>query len=168
MLKIKDLKTLRKLTKNNKEGELAIVEETRVLYKWDGANWIVYKPEGGLKTNLYELNQGAMTAAPAMEIGAIETAKQKIVNYISKQNSNYFMLLSNDRNYYTVFLTGYDTGTDFNYPKIENEAIECLQNRGILKDIDEVEGGIEFWVTEGDNSYVYYLFDYQGGVIKCQ
>lgn len=168
MLRIKNLKTLRKLTTNNKDGELAIVEETRVLYKWDGANWIVYKPEGGLKTNLYELNQGAMTAAPAMENGAIETAKQKIADYVSKQNSNYFMLLSNDRNYYTVFLTGYDTGTDFNYSKIEDEVIECLQNRGILKDIDDVEGGIEFWLTENDNSYVYYLFDYQGGIIKCQ
>lgn len=168
MLRIKDLKTLRKLTTNNKDGELAIVEETRVLYKWDGANWIVYKPEGGLKTNLCELNQSAMTAAPAMENDSIEAAKQKIANYVSKQNSSYFMLLSNDRNYYTVFLTGYDTGTDFNYAKIEDEVIECLQNRGILKDIDDVEGGIEFWLTEDDNSYVYYLFDYQGGIIKCQ
>ena len=168
MLKVKDLKTLRKLNNNNKEGELAIVEETRVLYKWDGANWIVHKPEGGIKANLYELNQSAMTALPAMETGAIETAKQKIVDFISNQQSKYFMLLSNERQYYTVFITGYDTGTDFNYGKIEDEVIECLENRGILKDIDEVEGGIEFWLTEGDNSYVYYLFDYQGGIIKCQ
>lgn len=168
MLKVKDLKTLMKLRANNKDGETALVEETKTLYKWDGVNWNIYKPEGGIKANLYELNQSAMTAAPAMETGAIETAKEKIADFVAAQASRYFMLLNKERSYYTVFVTGYDTGTDFNYPKIEDEVIECLEGQGIIKDIDNVENGIECWVTAGDNSYVYYLFDYQGGVIKCQ
>ncbi len=168
MLKIKDLKTLMKLRANNKNGETALVEETKTLYKWDGENWNIYKPEGGIKANLYELNQGAMTAAPAMETEAIETAKKKIADFVAVCNSKYFMLLNKERSYYTVFNIGYDTGTDFNYHKIEDEVIECLESQGIIKDIDNVENGIECWITIDDNSYVYYLFDYQGGVIRCQ
>ena len=168
MLKVKDLKTLMKLKTNNKKDEVALVEETRTLYKWDGTNWNIYKPEGGLQANLYELNQNAITAAPPMSSDDIKTAKQKIVDFISSQNSNYFMLLNKEQGYYTVFITGYDTGTNFNYLKIEDEVIECLQSRGIIKDIDNVDNGIECWVTEENNSYVYYLFNYQGGIIKCQ
>lgn len=169
MLKIKDLKTLMKLKTNNQNGEVALVEETKTLYKWDGENWNIYKPEGGIKANLYELNQNAMTAAPAMGTEAIETAKKKIADFVmNAHKSRYFMLLNKERGYYTVFNTGHDSGTDFNYHKIEDEVIECLESQGVIKDIDNVENGIECWVTAGDNSYVYYLFDYQGGVIKCQ
>lgn len=168
MLRVKDLKLLRKLVNNNKVNEIALVEETRTLYKWDGANWEVYKPENGLTSNLYELNQGAMTLAPEMDEINLNTAKEKIANFILNQNSKYFMLLNNEKKYYTLFITGFDTGTDFNYSKLEDEVIDCMQNLGTLKDIDEVEGGIEIWVTEKDNSYVYYLFDFQGGIIKCQ
>lgn len=168
MLKVKDLKTLMKLKTNNKENEIALVEETRTLYKWDGKNWNLHKPESGIQANLFELNQGAMTAAPAMGVEAIQSAKQLIADFIAEKDSNYFMLLSNEQKYYTVFITGFDTGTAFNYNKIENEVIECLQDRGTLKDVDKTHDGIEFWVTEKDNSYVYYLFDYKGGVIKCE
>ena len=75
MLKIKDLKTLMKLKTNNKVGEIALVEETRTLYKWDGDNWNIHKPEGGINVSLFELNQSAMTAAPAVPDGDIEAAK---------------------------------------------------------------------------------------------
>lgn len=168
MLKVKDLKTLMKLKTNNQKDEVALVEETRTLYKWDGENWNLHKPEGGLLTNLFELNQGAMTAMPAMKAEAIKEAKQLVADFVKEKDSNYFMLLSNEQKYYTVFITGFDTGTNFNYEKIEDAVFDCLQDRGILKDVSETLGAIEFWITEEKNSYVYYLFDYRGGVIKCQ
>ena len=169
MLKIKDLKTLMKLKTNNKIDELALVEETRTLYKWDGENWNVYKNPTGVNVSLYELNQSAMAAAPAMPTDAIEAAKQTIGDYVDDfPHAHYFMLLSNERKYYTLFSIGHATGTDFEYPTIENEVIECLESQGEIQDISKVDGGIEFWITEDNNSYVYYLFNYDGGVIKCQ
>lgn len=169
MLKIKDLKTLRKLKTNNKVNELALVEETKTLYKWDGANWNIHKPEGGISVSLYELNQSAMTALPAMTDSAIEIAKENIKKYVYNiAPGKYYMLLNNERNYYTLFNTGYSSGTNFDYNTIENEIIECLQSQGIIKDISLVDNGIEFWVTINNNSYVYYLFNYDKGVIKCQ
>lgn len=173
MLKIKDLKTLMKLKTNNKIDELALVEETRTLYKWDGENWNIYKNPTGVNVSLYGLNQGAMTAAPAMPTDAIEAAKQTISDYVDDfPHAHYFMLLSNERGYYTLFSIGHATGTDFEYPAIEDEVIECIKSRGVIKDISKVDNGvdsgIEFWITEDNNSYVYYLFNYDEGVIKCQ
>ena len=46
--------------------------------------------------------------------------------------------------------------------------IESLQAQGTIKDISEVDNGIEFWVTIDNNSYVYYLFNYDKGVIICR
>ena len=169
MLKIKDLKTLMKLKTNNKAGEIALVEETRTLYKWDGDNWNIHKPEGGINVSLFELNQSAMTAAPAVPDGDIEAAKEKIRDFVQKfTHARYFMLLSNERRYYTLFNIGHATGTDFDYDTVENEVIKCLQNQGVIKDITFSEDNIEFWVTIEDISYVYYLFNYDLGVIKCQ
>lgn len=169
MLKIKDLKTLRKLKANNKIDELALVEETRTLYKWDGANWNIHKPEGGINISLYELNKGAMTTAPIMENTAIEAAKEDIKKYVYNiAPGKYYMLLSNERNYYTLFNIGCSSGTDFDYSTIEDEIIECLKSQGIIKDISLVDNGIEFWITVNNDSYVYYLFNYDGGIIKCQ
>ena len=169
MLKIKDLKTLMKLTTNNKENELALVEETRTLYKWDGSNWNIYKNPKGVNVSLYELNQGAMTALPAMSDDTIAAAKETISEFVHEYlHAHYFMLLSNERKYYTILDIGHATGTDFDYDTIEDMVIECLQTQGTLKDISKVDGAIEFWVTIEDNSYVYYLFNYDKGVIKCQ
>ena len=170
MLKIKDLKTLRKLTVNNKEGELAVVEETRTLYQWDGKNWCIYKPPGGnLGISLYELNQSAITALPPLSEENITAISKTIADFVKKYpKGRYYMLLSNEQKYYTLFSVGYATGTAFDYEPIENEVIACLKSQGTLKDYSEVENGLEFWVTKEDNSYVYYLFNYDEGVIKCQ
>ena len=172
MLKIKDLKTLMKLKTNNKDGDLALVEETKTLYKWDGANWCIHKPEGGINVSLYELNQSAMTAMPPMSDEHIKLNKELIREHMFLQlapedNTKYFMLLNNEQKYYTTFIVKPNI-TTISIPSVEDEVIECLQSRGKIKDISFLEDGIEFWVTEGDNSYVYYLFNYRGGVIECQ
>lgn len=169
MLKIKDLKTLRKLTANNKENELALVEETRTLYKWDGVNWNVHKPEGGIQVSLYELNQNAMTGLPELTKDEIKEKKIEINNFVANfHKAKYFMLLSNERKYYTIFSIGHSSGTHFDYLPIEDEVIDCLEMQGKIKDISLADNAMEFWVTAEDNSYVYYLFNYDEGVIRCQ
>lgn len=167
MLHVKDLKTLRKLTINNKIDEIAIVEETRMLYKWDGAHWNHYKNPKGINVSLYELNQSAMHAMPAMSDIDIETAKASIREFIDRFQDVYFMLLSNDKHYYTIFNKS-TTVTSLYFPLIENEVIECLQSQGTIKAIEFAEDKIECWVSDNTNAYVYYLFPYDKGVIACQ
>ena len=64
MLRVKDIKTLRKLKNNNKVNELALVEDTRAMYKWDGSNWQSYVSPKGINTTLYEINQAAVSGLP--------------------------------------------------------------------------------------------------------
>lgn len=167
MLHVKDLKTLRKLTTNNKIDEIAIVEETRMLYKWDGAHWNHYKNPKGVNVSLYELNQSAMHAMPVMSDIDIETAKASIKEFINTSNDTYFMLLSNDKHYYTIFHRIANASLN-SYPEVENEIIECLQSQGSIKAIECEDNKIECWVSDDTNAYVYYLFPYDKGVIVCQ
>ena len=165
MLKVKDLKTLRKIKTNNKKDELAIVEETRTIYQWDGANWQVHKTKNGANISLYALNKMAITSFPSLTEDQIQEAKEEIKNFLNPIEHSYYMLLNNELKYYTIFLIGL-ASTLFNKP--EDEIIECLQAQGEIKEITLVENGIECWVTKDNESFVYYLFEYDKGVIKCQ
>lgn len=165
MIKVKDLKTLMKLKTNNKEGELALVEETRTLYKWDGTNWNIHKDPKGINVSLFELNQSAMTALPPLPAEEIENAKNAIHDFVHGSKQVWFMLLSNEKRYYTVFNT---KSGNKELPKIEDEVIECLEGQGQIKAFENLGDSIELWVTTEEQSYVYYLFGYNRGVILCQ
>lgn len=163
MLKIKDLKTLRKLKSNNKLNELALIEETHTLYKWNGADWEV-QGHTGIDVSLFELNQGAMTSLPEYTDEQISAAKSLIDEYCCNNQGTFYMLLSNEQKYYTLFnITG-----NYDYPVVENEVVDCLRAVGTIKDVSLNEQNvIECWVTIGDTSYVYYFFNYDKGVILC-
>ena len=163
MLKVKDIKTLRKLKDNNKLNELALVEETRAMYKWDGSNWQSYVSPKGINTTLYEINQTAITGLPECSKEEIDQFKIDFTNWRKETNKKYYMLLSNDERYYTLFHAagqGMELGV---------EAIECLSSRGQIKSIELLENNsFECWITRDNESHVYYLFPYEEGVIECQ
>jgi len=171
MIKVPNSKILMKLKSNNQVGDLALVEETHTLYKWDGANWEV-QGRTSFDVSLYELNQGIMTKAPEYTQEQIDEAIKLIQDYVNPIEHEYYMLLSNERKYYTLFdvsipLDAAKVPTIL--PRVENEVIECLKSLGQIKSIElSDQGTIECWVTIGDNSYVYYFFEYDEGVIKCQ
>ena len=163
MLRVKDIKTLRKLKENNKVNELALVEETRCMYKWDGSNWQNYVSPKGINTTLYEINQAAVTGLPECGKEEIDSFKSTLTKWRQETDKSYYMLLSNEEHYYTVIIpTG--QGATFG-----SEVIECLASRGQIKSIDLLENNsFECWITHDDNSHVYYLFPYEEGVIECQ
>lgn len=166
MIKVKTLKSLRKLIFNNKEGELAHVLETNSIYKWDGSNWIFNtKVKGGIGATLYQINQSIMTSYPPISEEKLKEKQNLFLDYISDtkfDNSKYFCLLNRETYDFTIFHRN-QSGNEI--PKV---VIESLQNRGIIKDINTVEDGIECWITKEDNtSLVYYFFNYQEGVIEC-
>ena len=163
MLKVKDLKTLRKLKNNNKVNELALVEETRGIYKWDGSNWQSHTSPTGVNVSLFEINQSAMTALPAYDDQSIASAKDRIAKWYEKNKGSYFMLLSNERRYFTIF----HIGNTSNKPFLE-ELFDCLMELGEIKDISiNEDGAVECWITSENTSYVYYLFNYDRGIIEC-
>ena len=167
MLNIKTLNILNAL-QNVPEKETALVEEDKTIYVYTDGAWQKFNPDDNkFKINLFELNQIAVAQLPSLTKKDI-AAKQVIVKDYYEKNCakvNYFMLLSNELRYYTIF-----SRVPNAKEKIEDVIIECLQNLGDIKSIEKNEDGvIECWVApSADKAYPVYFFDYTEGVIECQ
>lgn len=117
--------------------------------------------------NLYDMNKSIIeNNIPPMTKEEIEKSKTIIADYVFYKKNQYYMLLCNDRKDYTIF----------NISK-ENHIIEagrilvdeCLSNRGKIKSIalTETEDAVEIWLSIEGESYCYYFFAYDLGVIEC-
>ena len=77
------------------------------------------------------------------------------------------MLLNNDNKYYTLYTF---TQEPYNIKQMVNEIIEVIaQDLGKIKMINTSQDGnaIEIWtIFANDECEVFYLFDYQKGVIE--
>lgn len=93
----------------------------------------------------------------------IELKKDTIKNFLNQVNAKYYMLLCNDRKDYTVFNLVNNNIDDM----INILITECLYNRGKIKGIDVVNDAIEIWLSIDNESYCYYLFNYNFGMIEC-
>ena len=53
---------------------------------------------------------------------------------------------------------------------VENIILECLQNIGVIQQINkaENENAIECWVKNDKGVFMFMLFDYEWGVITCR
>ena len=132
--------------------------------------WVEYNPEdGGLTLTLYDVNKLVMPNLPDLTDEELEEKKKMIAQFIPN-NSHYWMLLNNERKYYTVFHLP-ENKAILLISKIEDEVIECLKEQGAIKSIEKIDDNtIEAWVYDDveEAAYVYYLFNYDKGVIECK
>lgn len=97
----------------------------------------------------------------------LEEKEDMIAKFITEKLNFYFMLLCHDKRDYTLFnlngINDYNTGV-----KTAKELYDCLKNRGQIKGIDRTEDGmaVEIWISDGKESYAYYFFPYDEGVIE--
>ena len=113
--------------------------------------------------------QLAVTQLPELIITPDE--RDAILDYVVDTDNTYYMLLSNELHYYTVFSFDKAHQNPNDLPPIEDEVIACVQDLGIIKSIAPNEDGvIEIWITDIDaeKSYPLYFFKYDLGVIQCQ
>lgn len=101
----------------------------------------------------------------------IEKKKEIINSFIMQYTytNNYYMLLCREQNDYTLFVyKGNKIRKDFSKDLINCLIDECLYNRGIIKGIELTEDNqaIEIWLSIEGESYCYYLFPYDNGVIE--
>lgn len=89
-------------------------------------------------------------------------SKEKIKNFYINENYKYYMLLNNDIRYYTLFHR-----FELNNETMEDVIIECLQDLGVIKMIDNDTDKIECWIdSEEYGTIVLYLFPYDRGVVE--
>ena len=116
-------------------------------------------------TDLYAMNKMLVAQLPELSKERKEVLSKAISELALIENGSfkYLMLLSNERKDYTVFaLRGLNREEVSN--KLAKEVIECLDERGIIKDFDikKDANAIEIWVDDA----FYALFVYDLGVIE--
>ena len=115
-----------------------------------------------LGMNLYQFNQQGMAQEKPLDAIEFNIKVTEMVEDIATR-SKFWMLLSNERKDYTVFIILTTEGTYY-------EMIPTLRNRGEVLSIDKQEdGNYEIWIRDPDTkeNFVYYLFDYTFGIIQA-
>ena len=125
--------------------------------------------------SLYEMNKQLSANENKMGAAARKKAQEMARLWFRDEINTYAMLLCHDRRDYTVF----------NVTNSPAEAasilFECIDNRGELVSIEkDPNGALEIWIrikiyekndeeniTENQEDYCYYLFNYDFGVIEC-
>ena len=95
-----------------------------------------------------------------------DSVKCDLKVYGNKGLNHYYMLLCRERNDYTIFFIN-EEKKDNLYKKMMN----TLNNRGKILSIDkQPDGAYEIWIKdefENNGIFVYYLFNYDIGVVDC-
>ncbi|MDY0197663.1 MAG: hypothetical protein RBR68_07595 [Tenuifilaceae bacterium] len=117
---------------------------------------------------LYEINKQLMAKRDAMSEQEREDKKVEMIEWLFYELDKYYMLLCHEQRDYTLLVFASDNDRRVKIENMVNEAIETLLNRGDIVDIDAriEESAISIWVKIGQDSFCYYLFPYNSGVIE--
>ena len=110
---------------------------------------------------LYELNQAAYAKLPTLT--STDKIHSKIVFFLQRYPGKYYMLLNKDKRYYTVYVNKSNDND-----KLAEDLIDLAMHdmQGELKEVEDSEDHLEFWIANGDLADMYIFFKYDEGVIE--
>ena len=118
-----------------------------------------------IKTDLHAMNKMLMAQLPELEEKSKNELSKEIRNLALAEDGafKYLMLLSNERKDYTVFALRNKNRLEL-ADTLAKEVMECLENRGQIKEFDVKKdaNAIEIWIDDA----FYALFVYDLGVIE--
>ena len=118
-----------------------------------------------IKTDLHAMNKMLMAQLPELEEKRKNELSKEIHNLALAEDGafKYLMLLSNERKDYTVFALRNKNRLEL-ADTLAKEVMECLENRGQIKEFDVKRdaNAIEIWIDDA----FYALFVYDLGVIE--
>ena len=118
-----------------------------------------------IKTDLHAMNKMLMAQLPELEEKRKNELSKEIRNLALAEDGafKYLMLLSNERKDYTVFAWRNKNRLEL-ADTLAKEVMECLENRGQIKEFDVKRdaNAIEIWIDDA----FYALFVYDLGVIE--
>ena len=161
--------------KNKEQGELALVKENGTIYKYENEHWnkqeISTNKEASQKLTLYGLNKMIIPQIPSLTEEELTHKQKDIISFVMECIKNtggkYFLLLSRDIGYYTLFNMQYSLEKN----SIVDEIYKCLEAIGEIKSIEPTEDNdaIEIWVVDSNNNAEpFYLIDWTEGTIECK
>lgn len=116
---------------------------------------------------LYEINQAAYKSLSPLTNEQLDEQEKKLSEHLRTHMSKYYMMLCNEKRYYTLYT--WDSHHSFykNTDKMAWEIMSITKSIGAIKGIEFLENGaVEFWVEADEECHVYYLFDYERGVVE--
>ena len=121
--------------------------------------------------SLYDLNKEAMRTQDPLPAEEVKKAlRNGVKSFFLGNKDQYFMLLCREKYDFTLFNLKYKE--QFGLMNILSDLQECLDNRGEVLSIEKNQNNAyEIWIRdfeEPKDSYVYYLFPYDLGVIEEQ
>lgn len=161
-LKVSDLKHLNAL-QIHEENEMAYVEDTKEYYRWHESQWEKVTIEGtGLSLNLYDLNKSLYSQVTPIDINSY---LDFFANYNLNQNAHYYMLLSNNKRYYTVFVNEPHEVMSFEETIID--VLQSISDKIYSVELTEDEYAIEIWLSMNpeEDPEAFFLFPYDAGVV---
>lgn len=115
--------------------------------------------------NMYEINKQYYAQQEPLTEDEIANRIAGIAEWFDSQMGKYFMLLCNERKDYTIF--NLNQKTKEKYQAAAADVIDCMRNRGIILDVElQEDGAFEIWIKDEEESFVYYFFPYDIGVIE--
>lgn len=132
----------------------------------EGWQWIPEDSSTTVGMNMYDINKQIISQLPVLSDEAIEEKLLEIRKFVDETKNKFYMLLCRDINYFTLFMLDLKLADE----TIESVLLECVDNLGNIKAIDQVDGAIEIWVENEffeNGPYAMYFFPYDGGVEVC-
>ena len=164
-------------------GQVYLIQddnEPAELKMWTGTEWSDIKADTNSEVSLsaYDINKQIIGQLPALNTEEMNEKKALILDFCAETRNSYYMLLCRDINYFTLCHRTTNPTEAHNvmrYPEddelifIDDLVIECAQNVGVIKAIEQVDGAIEIWITNPyGETHAMYFFPYDGGVEACQ
>ena len=116
---------------------------------------------------LYDFNKAGYGSLPDMDEIALNQASVHVKEFLEQKTpfSKYWLLLSNENKYYTIFHRNSNT---FSFNDLTSEVMNIVQDLGGIKSIELDDGGsaLEFWIKYNGECSLFLLFPYDRGVIE--
>jgi hypothetical protein len=159
MITVKNLATLNKLPSTPKDGDMALLTDTKEIFCYSNGEWNAVKTDSGINTSLYDLNATAISQLPAHNNNLMQMAEdiRMIDEFIEEFDGKYFTLLCKELGngaFYSTILHRNWTASE----SAGQAVISCLAELGTIHAISNEESHLEFWVKEPDENMICLLF----------
>ena len=114
---------------------------------------------------LYDVNKQLNLNEKILTRTEIKKVLKEVKDYFRKHKDKYFMLLCKEKSDYTLF--NFNNKNDISLQSAIKDLQECLENRGQIISIEpDGEYALEIWLKVEDDTFLYYIFPYDIGVIE--
>ena len=118
---------------------------------------------------IYDLNKASYAASRTYSTAKLEDSIEDVlIPYLVTFDGSYYMLVNNEKHYYTLFTYEHSVVKHKSYYNMAKEVISIAKKLGDIKSIERNGQMVEFWIKDKNdkNIYMYPFFIYDKGVIK--